>query len=303
MNHRDSLMSCIGGTPLVRLKSPAAQRGAQVWCKLEFMNPGGSCKDRMCLGIVNDMEARRLIRPGDCLVEASGGNTAISLAMIAAARGYSLTLVMPETVSAERKALLAAYGARIVVTSSSNGMKGSVNRASEIMESDKRIFMINQFENPANPEVHRRTTAVEIVSDLGRVPDVFVAGIGTGGTFTGVGEVFKKRNSKVRLVAVEPSESPVLSGGNPGPHRIPGIGAGFVPRTLNTGIIDDVAAVTYEEAWATAKLLAETEGMFVGLSSGAAVHEALRRAEKLNSDKVVVTVCPDAGERYVCFDR
>lgn len=286
---------------MVRLKSPAARRGAQVWCKLEFMNPGGSCKDRMCLAIVNDMEARKKIRPGDRLVEASGGNTAISLAMIAAARGYSLVLVMPDTVPAERRKLLTAYGAELVVTAPANGMKGSVNRALEINESHKRTFMINQFESPLNPEIHRRTTALEIISDLGRVPDVFVAGVGTGGTFTGVGEVFKKRSPRVRLVAVEPAESPILSGGNPGPHRIPGIGAGFVPRILNTDIIDDVAAVTYEEALTSAKLMAEKEGLYVGLSSGAAVHEALRRAESLSPDEVVVCVCPDAGERYVCF--
>jgi cysteine synthase A len=255
----------------------------------------------MCLAIVNDMEARKVIRPGDRLVEASGGNTAISLAMIAAARGYSLSLVMPDTVPPERKKLLEAYGAEVVVTTPSNGMKGSVNRALEIIERNKRTFMLNQFENPANPEIHRRTTALEIISNLGRVPDVFVAGIGTGGTFTGVGETFKKRNPKVTLVAVEPAESPILSGGNPGPHRIPGIGAGFIPRILNIDLISDVATVTYEEAAATANLMASKEGIYVGLSSGAAVHEALRRAEGLGPHEIVVTICPDAGERYVCF--
>jgi cysteine synthase A len=266
------------------------------------MNPGGSSKDRMCLAIVEDMEAKKTIRPGDCLVEASGGNTAISLAMIAAAKGYSLVLVMPETVPVERRNLLAAYGAQIVLTPPSNGMKGSLSRATEILESKKRSFMINQFENPANPEAHRRTTAVEILHDLGRVPDVFVAGVGTGGTFTGVGEVLKKENPAVKLVVVEPAESAILSGGNPGPHRISGIGAGFIPRNLNTDIIDDVAAVSYEEAAETVKLMAHA-GIFAGVSSGAAVHEALRRAERLSPEKIVVTVCCDAGERYVCFGQ
>jgi len=303
MSRKEGLLSCIGGTPLVRLRFPAAERGAQVWCKLEFMNPGGSSKDRMCLAIVEDMEAKKVIRPGDCLVEASGGNTAISLAMIAAAKGYSLMLVMPETVPVERRNFLSAYGAQIVLTSPSNGMKGSMTRATDMLGSRKRSFMINQFDNPTNPEAHRRTTAVEILSDLGRAPDVFVAGVGTGGTFSGVGEVLKKENPAIKLVAVEPAESAILSGGNPGPHRIPGIGAGFIPANLNTDIIDDVAAVSYEQAAETAKLMAEQTGIYAGLSSGAAVYEALRRAERLSTEKVVVTICCDAGERYACFGQ
>jgi len=257
----------------------------------------------MSWAIVSDLEARKMIRPGDLLVEASAGNAAISLAMVAAARGYSLVLVMPETVPVERRKLLEDYGAELVVTAASNGMKGSVDRALEIKQNRKRAFMINQFENPINPEVHRRTTALEIISDLRRVPDVFVAGVGTGGTFTGVGEVFKKRDPLVRLVAVEPAESPILSGGNPGPHLIPGIGAGFIPRNLNTDIIDEVAAVSYEEAVASCRLMAQKEGLYVGLSSGAAVHAALRTAESLGPDQVVVSVFPDSGERYVCFGR
>jgi len=303
MSRSEGLLSCIGGTPLIRLRVPAAERRAQVWCKLEFMNPGGSSKDRMCLAIVRDMEAKKMIKPGDCLVEASGGNTAISLAMIAAAKGYSLVLVMPETISAERRRLLSAYGAEIALTAPSNGMRGSVTRATEILGSMKRGFMINQFENPINPDIHRRTTAREILKSLGRVPDVFVAGVGTGGTFTGVGEVFKKENPAVKLVAVEPAESAILTGGNPGPHRIPGIGAGFIPANLNADIIDDVADVSYEEAAETVRLMAEHAGIYAGLSSGAAVHEALRQAERLTPDKVVVTICCDAGERYVCFAR
>ncbi|MBI5250867.1 MAG: cysteine synthase A [Desulfomonile tiedjei] len=300
MINRNGLTSFIGNTPLIRLTFPDGSGGAQIWCKLEFMNPGGSCKDRTCLGILESMESTKMLKPGDALIEASGGNTAVSLAMIAAARKYPLTIVMPDTVPPERKRLLSAYGANLVLTPPANGMKGSIAKALEIAESKKRIFMINQFENPANPEIHRRTTAAEILRDLGRVPDVLVAGVGTGGTITGVGEVFKEKNPHTRVVAVEPSDSAILSGGNPGPHRIPGIGAGFVPRVLNTDIIDDVAVVTYQEAVKAVKTLAEKEGIFVGLSSGAALHAAMRQAQRLDPKKVVVTILCDAGERYVC---
>jgi len=264
------------------------------------MNPGGSSKDRICLAIVESLESRELLRHGDVLLEASGGNTAISLAMIAAAKGYALTLVMPDTVPTERKRLLEAYGANIVFTPPSSGMKGSLGRAAEIFEATNRTVMINQFENPENPEVHRRTTAIEILKDLGRVPDVFVAGVGTGGTITGVGELFKKKNPKAKIVAVEPADSAILSGGNPGPHRIPGIGAGFIPKILNTNVIDHVAVVEYQEAVETAKLMAEREGINAGLSSGAAVHVALREARRLPPDQIVVTMLCDSGERYVC---
>jgi cysteine synthase A len=237
------------------------------------------------------------------LVAASGGNTAISLAMIAAAKGYALTVVMPDTIPPERMHLLAAYGADIIVTPSSNGMKGSVGKAAEVVESTKRAEMINQFENPANPDVHRRTTAVEILKDLGAVPDVFVAGVGTGGTITGVGELFKEKNPRSRIVAVEPADSPILSGGNPGPHRIPGIGSGFIPKILNTNIIDHVAVVEYQEAVEAARRMAEKEGIYAGLSSGAAVHVALLEAQRLRKDQIVATVLCDAGERYVCSAR
>lgn len=301
MKPRQTLLSNIGETPLVKLRFPEAQGGAQVWCKLEFMNPGGSGKDRMCLAIIESMEAANILRPGDSLVEASCGNTALSLAMITAAKGYGLTLVMPDTVHAERKRLLEAFGAELVLTQSSNGMKGSVRRVNEIFESSDRTFMINQFENPANPEVHRRTTAVEIVRNLGKHPDVFVAGVGTGGTITGVGEEFKKRKPSIRIVAVEPSDSPILSGGNPGPHMIPGIGAGFIPSVLNTSIIDEVTTVDYADAVETVKLMAEEDGIFAGLSSGATVSAAVRQAKQLAPEQVVVTIVYDAGERYTSF--
>jgi cysteine synthase len=300
MNNRHRLLSSVGGTPLVRLESLELAGGAQLWCKVEHMNPSGSIKDRMCLAMVEDLEARRLIHRGDSLVEASGGNTAISLAMIAAAKGYRLRLVMPDTVAVERRRLLGSYGAEILLTPASNGMKGAVTRALEIAEFTSGTFMVNQFENPANPETHRRTTAVEILRDLGRVPDVFVAGVGTGGTITGVGEVLKSKNPSSRVVAVEPADSPVLSGGNPGPHKIPGIGAGFVPRVLNTDILDDVVVVDYQEAVNASKLLAEREGIYAGLSSGAALFAALRQAERLSPQKVVVTILCDSGERYLC---
>jgi cysteine synthase len=300
MNNRHRLLSSVGGTPLVRLESLEPAGGAQLWCKVEHMNPSGSIKDRMCLAMVEDLEARGLIHRGDSLVEASGGNTAISLAMIAAAKGYRLRLVMPDTVAVERRRLLGSYGAEILLTPASNGMKGAVTRALEIAEFTSGTFMVNQFENPANPETHRRTTAVEILRDLGRVPDVFVAGVGTGGTITGVGEVLKSKNPSSRVVAVEPADSPVLSGGNPGPHKIPGIGAGFVPRVLNTDILDDVVVVDYQEAVNASKLLAEREGICAGLSSGAALFVALRQAERLSPKKVVVTILCDSGERYLC---
>jgi cysteine synthase A len=300
MNNRHRLLSHIGGTPFVRLKSVEPKSGAQIWCKLEHMNPSSSIKDRLCLAMVEDMESKGNIRPGDSLVEASAGNTAISLAMVAAAKGYRLRLVMPETVAIERRRLLGSYGAEILLTPGANGMKGAVKRATELAEFASRTYMLNQFENPANPEAHRRTTAVEILRDLGRSPDVFVAGVGTGGTITGVGEVLKSKNPLARIVAVEPADSPVLSGGNPGPHRIPGIGAGFVPRNLNTDILDDVVMVQYQEAVNGSRLLAEKEGIFAGLSSGAALFAALRQAERLNPENVVVTIIFDSGERYVC---
>ncbi|AFM26660.1 cysteine synthase A [Desulfomonile tiedjei] len=296
---QNGLSSFVGSTPLLRLKSMESPGSAQIWAKLEFMNPGGSCKDRLCLGILESMEATEGLTAGDSLVEASGGNTAVSLAMMCAARKYSLTLVMPDTVPNERKRFLAAYGATVIVTPPANGMRGAISKALEIAGSRKRTFMINQFENPANPEVHRRTTAPEILRAIGRAPDVFVSGVGTGGTITGVGEVFKKEDQRARVVAVEPAESAILSGGNPGPHRIPGIGAGFIPRVLNTDIIDDVIVVTYPDAMKIVKHLAEKEGIFAGLSSGAALFGAVRNAERLDPTKIVVTVLCDSGERYL----
>lgn len=299
LNH--TLLGAIGRTPLVRLACPAARTGAEVWCKLELMNPGGSVKDRVCYAILESMEAEGTLKPGVTVVEASAGNTAISLAMIAAAKGYPLRLVMPENVSVERRKLLASYGAEIVLSAQANGMKGAVTLADEILEAHDNFVTINQFENPKNPSVHRRTTAVEIVEELGRLPDVFVAGVGTGGTLTGVGEFLKGENPGTRIVAVEPAESPILSGGNPGPHRIPGIGAGFVPRVLNSDIIDHVVTVSFEQASETVEMLAREEGIYVGLSSGAALYAALLQAQERSPESSVVTILCDGGERYQCL--
>jgi len=249
--------------------------------------------------MVEAMESAGLIQPGDSLVEASCGNTAISLALVAAVKGYGLTLVMPEAVPSETTRLLATYGAEIVMTPSADGMRGALDRASEAAESGGRTVMVNQFGNPANPETHRRTTALEIVRDLKGTPDVFVACVGTGGTVTGVGQALKERSPGARIVAVEPADSPILSGGNPGPNRIPGIGAGFIPSVLDSDIIDEVGVVEYEEAVGTVKWMAEEEGIFAGLSSGAAVSAAFRQAERLDPDQVVVTVLCDSGERYI----
>ncbi len=299
MNDKIRLLDYVGETPFVRLRFQDAPDNAQIWAKLEFMNPTGSIKDRMCNAIVQSMENRDALKTGDSIIEASAGNTAISLAMVCAAKGYRLTLVMPESVPVGRRNLLAAYGAEIIVTPSANGMKGSVTRAMEILDSRKRIHMLNQFENPANPEVHRRYTAVEIIRNLGGVPDVFVAGVGTGGTITGVGEVFKEKNPSSKVVAVEPADSAVLSGGDPGPHRIYGIGAGFVPKILNTDIIDDVAVVEYEDALKMVNLLAEKDGIYAGISSGANIYAAMKQADGLGAEKIVATVLCDAGERYL----
>ncbi len=292
------IISAIGKTPLVQLRRISAPGSARIWCKLESLNPGGSIKDRMCLAIVHGLEAQGCLKPGGTLVEASGGNTAISLAMIAAARSYSLVLVMPESVPPDRRRYLAAFGAEIIVTPATGGMKEAVTRAQAIARARSNVGLINQFENTANPEIHRQTTAVEILKALGRSPDVFVAGVGTGGTITGVGEVLKAHSHSTRVVAVEPSDSSILSGGNPGPSRIPGIGAGFVPLVLNTDIIDEVAVVKYEDALAAARLLAKREGIYGGPSSGANLSAAIKYAKQLGPGEVVVTVIYDSAERY-----
>jgi len=292
----------IGNTPMIKLTRVVEVGMAEIIAKLESFNPGGSVKDRICLSMINDAESRSLLKPGGTIVEPTSGNTGIGLAMIGAARGYRVVLTMPETMSQERIHILKSYGAEVVLTPGSEGMSGAIKKAEEIV-ADTGAFMPQQFKNPANPEIHRRTTAVEILkSTSGRV-DAFVAGVGTGGTITGVGEVLKNKNPSVKIVAVEPAASPVLSGGQPGPHKIQGIGAGFVPDVLNVKIIDEIVKVADIEAYQTAGLLSRKEGMLVGFSSGAACFAALKVARDLGEGKVVVTLFPDTGERYLSMEQ
>jgi cysteine synthase A len=296
----NTLMQSIGRTPLVRVEGLTGPDDAEVWAKLEGSNPGGSVKDRIAWAMVQAAEASGLLLPGGTIVEPTSGNTGIGLAMVAAARGYRLVLTMPETMSLERRQTFAAFGAEMRLSPGAGGMKGAIALAEAAMDEIEGAFMPQQFENPANPAVHRATTGPEIIGALGgSAPDAFVAGVGTGGTITGVGEVLKALRADVRVVAVEPDASPVLSGGAPGPHKIAGIGAGFVPGVLNRSIIDEVIRVTNEDAAETARLMASRAGLFCGISSGAAMHAALAVARSLGRGKRVVTVLPDRGDRYL----
>jgi cysteine synthase A len=301
MKRAASITELIGRTPLVRLNRISDETGAEVLGKLESLNPGGSVKDRIGIAMIEAAERDGLIAPGrTTIIEPTSGNTGVALAMVAAARGYDMVLTMPDTMSVERRALLKAYGARLVLTPGSEGMSGAVNRAVEMAKGLEDAFVPQQFENPANPEVHRLTTAEEIWDDTGGEVDAFVAGVGTGGTLTGVGAVLKERRPDVLVVAVEPSDSPVLSGKPAGPHRIQGIGAGFVPRVLETSVYDEILTVTGDHAFAAARALAREEGLLIGISAGAnvwAAGEVARRPEM--KGKVVVTVLCDTGERYL----
>lgn len=295
----ENILELIGNTPMVRLRRVVEPRAATILAKLEAFNPGGSVKDRICLSMIEDAEARGLLKPGSTVIEPTSGNTGIGLAMICAVKGYRVILTMPETMSAERIQILKGYGAQVILTPAGDGMIGAVAKAEELAKRTPGAFVPQQFTNPANPEVHRRTTAQEILRVTEGELDAFIAGVGTGGTITGVGEVLKKRNPSVRVIAVEPKGSPVLSGGTPGPHMIQGIGAGFVPSVLNRAIIDEILTVSDEEAYETSRRLAEEEGLFVGISSGAACWAALRVAKALGSGQTIVVVFPDTGERYV----
>jgi cysteine synthase A len=294
-----SVLDLIGNTPMLRLNRVVPEGSAEIIAKLESNNPGGSVKDRIALSMIEDAEARGELKPGATIVEPTSGNTGIGLAMVAAVKGYKLVLTMPDDMSPERRKLLQRYGAQLVLTPAIEGMTGAVFAAEEMIAKNKDYFMPQQFNNPANPEVHRRTTALEILRDTGRRLDAFVAGVGTGGTITGVGEVLKQELPGIQIVAVEPSRSPVLAGGKPGLHAIQGIGASFVPSVLNKDVYDDLIQVKDEDAIEQTRRLARTEGLLVGISSGANLHAALIVARRLGAGKRVVTVLPDTGERYL----
>ncbi|MFH1046400.1 MAG: cysteine synthase A [Candidatus Omnitrophota bacterium] len=294
----DDVTELIGDTPLIRLNRLARPDIAEILAKAEYFNPGGSVKDRIALAMIEDAERRGILKAGSTVIEPTSGNTGIGLAMVCAVRGYKCIITMPETMSLERIYILKAYHAEIVLTPGSKGMKGAIEKAEEIHKKTPHSFMPQQFNNAANPEVHRRTTAREILAQTGGKLDAFVAGVGTGGTLTGVGEVLKSHNPDIKIIAVEPSSSAVLSGKPHHPHKIQGIGAGFIPDILNKTIIDEIITVSDHEAYAMAKILTKKEGIFGGPSSGAALFAALKVAERLGKGKRVVTVFPDTGERY-----
>jgi cysteine synthase len=293
----------IGYTPLVRLNEISKGMPATILAKLEFKNPLGSVKDRIGLAMIEAAERDGLIQPDTLIIEPTSGNTGIALAFVCATKKYRLLLTMPETMSLERRKLLKHLGAELVLTPGSEGMKGAIKKAGEILAETPNVYMPDQFSNPANPEIHRKTTAEEIWRDTNGSVDILVAGVGTGGTITGISEVIKERKPASRTVAVEPSDSPVLSGGSPGPHKIQGIGAGFVPSVLNTDIIDEIVTVSNDEAFETARAMAKQEGILCGISSGAAVAAALRIAQRNGSEgKQIVVILPSTGERYLSTD-
>ena len=299
MSVNDTILTVIGNTPLVRINRMAEAGSATIWAKLEGFNPGGSVKDRIAISMVEAAGREGRLKPGGAIVEPTSGNTGIGLAMVAAVKGYRLLLTMPDTASMERRQLLQAFGAELVLTPGEKGMKGAVEKADELMRENPDFFMPQQFENPANPAIHRCTTAGEIIDDLGAVPDAFIAGVGTGGTISGAGEVFRERKPDIWIAAVEPAGSPVLSGGKAGSHKLAGLGAGFVPGVLNTKLYNEVIPVTDTDAAATTRLLAIKEGILAGISSGAALWAALRVAARLGTGKNLVVIFPDRGERYL----
>ncbi|OHX33970.1 cysteine synthase A [Bacillus mycoides] len=298
MRVAQSVSELIGKTPIVKLNRIVESDSADVYLKLEFMNPGSSVKDRIALAMIEDAENKGLLKEGDTIIEPTSGNTGIGLAMVAAAKGYKAILVMPETMSIERRNLLRAYGAELVLTPGPEGMGGAIRKATELAE-EHGYFIPQQFQNQANPEIHRITTGPEIVEQMGNQLDAFIAGIGTGGTITGAGEVLKEAYKDIKIYAVEPADSPVLSGGKPGPHKIQGIGAGFVPETLDVEVYDEIIQVKTEQAFEYARRVAREEGILVGISSGAVVYAATEVAKKLGKGKKVLVIIPSNGERYL----
>lgn len=299
MKLHENILSLIGKTPLVRINRLRSEDGAEIWAKVEGFNPGGSVKDRIALNMIETAEAAGKLNPGGTIIEPTSGNTGIGLAMVSAVKGYKLILTMSENMSVERRQLLQAYGATLILTPAEKGMLGAVEKAEEIYKDNPDYFMPMQFENTSNPDAHRKTTAPEIIAALGGVPDAFVAGVGTGGTITGVGETLKKKHPDIWITAVEPAASAVLSGGDPGIHKIDGIGAGFFSTVLNTKIYNEVIPVTDADAMETARQLALKEGIFAGISSGAAMWAAIKVARRLRKNKKVVVIFPDRGDRYL----
>jgi cysteine synthase len=300
MNIANNMTELVGRTPLVWLNKINKNRKAKVAGKMEFFNPASSVKDRIGVSMILAAEAEGKIKPGTTIIEPTSGNTGIALAWVAAARGYKLILTMPESMSIERRKMLKFLGAELVLTPAQNGMTGAINKAKELLETTENAFMPQQFMNSANPEIHRKTTAEEIWADTEGKVDIFVSGVGTGGTITGVSEILKSRKPEVKIIAVEPKDSPVLSGGKPGPHMIQGIGAGFIPAVLNVKIIDEIVQITNDEAIHMARRLAREEGILAGISSGAAAAAAAKIAERNeNTDKIIVVILPDTAERYI----
>ncbi|MBZ4686636.1 MAG: cysteine synthase [Clostridia bacterium] len=300
MKVANNISELIGKTPLVRINRLVGEKDATLLAKMEYFNPGGSVKDRIAKNMVENAERQGLLKKDSIIVEPTSGNTGVGLALMAAVKGYRLILTMPETMSVERRKLFKALGAEVVLTPGEKGMKGAVEKAQEIAAETPNSFMPQQFENPANPEIHKLTTAKEIWEDTDGKVDIIVGGVGTGGTITGIGEVLKEKKPELKIVAVEPADSAVLSGEKPGPHKIQGIGAGFIPEVLNRAVIDKIVKVENDEAASTSRLLAREEGLLVGISSGAAMFAALQEARKEeNSNKIIVVILPDTGERYL----